>query len=67
MTFSDRLNSLLILNNMSQGELARKTGLTRSAVCRYCKGNRVPSAPNILKICEAFNISADYLLGRENN
>lgn len=64
-TLADRLKSLLILNNMSQGQLAKKSGVTRAAICRYCNGNRIPSSENLAKICDALDISADYLLGRE--
>jgi len=64
MNFAERLNSLLILNNLSQNELAKRTGLTTAAICRYCRGNRQPSIDNLVRICDALNVSADYLLGR---
>ena len=64
-TLADRLKSLLVLNNMSQNQLAKKSGITRYAICKYCNGSRIPTSTNLAKICDALNVSADYLLGRE--
>jgi transcriptional regulator with XRE-family HTH domain len=66
MNFAERLNSLMVLNNLSQNQLAKKSGITRSAICRYCNGNRVPSIDNLLKLSDALNVSADCLLGKES-
>lgn len=63
-TIAERLKSILILKDMSQGELARRSGLTTAAISRYCTGSRIPTSDNLLKICDALDVSADFLLGR---
>lgn len=47
----------------SQADLARKAGITRSAVSTYEQGQRTPSADVIRCFARAFGVSADYLLG----
>jgi len=41
---------------LSQSELARKAGVSRSAVYRYEAGERVPDLDTVGKIAEALNI-----------
>ncbi len=47
----------------SQADLARRAGITRSAVSTYEQGQRTPSADVIRCFAIAFGVSADYLLG----
>ena len=47
----------------SQADLARKAGITRSAVSTYEQGQRTPSADVIRCFAKAFGVSSDYLLG----
>ena len=47
----------------SQADLARKAGVTRSAISTYEQGQRTPSADVIRCFAKAFGVSADYLLG----
>lgn len=61
--FSDRLKEALSLNNMTQKELAEKTGLTVASISRYITGTRVPSASVIRDVAVALNVTTDYLLG----
>lgn len=64
--FSERLNIILKLNNMSQVALAKKIGMSQAVVNNYCTGKREPSLDVLILICKALNESADYLLGIEN-
>lgn len=61
-TFGDRLMKLLNDKNMSQREVAIKSGCTPSAMCHYIKGDRVPRANVLAKIAEILNTTSDYLM-----
>ena len=60
-----RLKELRKGRNMSQEELGKLLGVTKVSVSGYEKGTRVPSMEILLLILDVFNISADYILGRE--
>ena len=47
----------------SQAELARRTGVTKSAISTYELGIRTPSADVVSSFAKAFGVSSDYLLG----
>lgn len=52
--------------NLSREDLAKKLGVSYSAIAMYEQGNREPNAEIILKMCETFNCSIDYLMGKSN-
>jgi len=62
-----RLKQLRKDKNMSQEELGKLLGVTKVSISGYEKGTRVPSMEILIQILEVFNISADYILGRELN
>lgn len=51
----------------SQEVFAAELGISRGALSFYENGERTPDAEIIYKICELYNISADYLLGFTDN
>ena len=52
---------------LNQIELAKRLNLSSSAsISQYEKGDRVPSDDIKLKMCEVFNCSLDYLLGKSD-
>lgn len=61
--FSERLKDILQERQMSQSELARKTGISRQNIYQYANGKTVSSLENLVKISKALNVSTDYLLG----
>lgn len=52
---------------MTQAELARKLGLTRSSVNSWEMGLSVPSTQYIIELAKVFGVSTDYLLGLDHN
>jgi len=60
-----RLKQLRIKKMLSQGQLAERLGITRSAVCAYEAGTRYPSLDMLIKLAQSFNVSTDFLLGIE--
>lgn len=66
MTFHEILNQKLQKQNISQRELANRTGLTEVSIGRYCNGQRLPNVNTIVKIANELHVDADYLLGRKS-
>lgn len=54
-------------SGMTQSELAKKLGISPSAVGMYEQGRREPDNDMVLKLCGVFGISADCLLGNSEN
>lgn len=57
-----RISALRRDAGMSQSELARRLGVSSSAVGMYEQGRREPSAERLVKIARLFSVSTDYLL-----
>ncbi len=61
--FGTRLKELRKVKNLTQQELANKVDLVKSSISAYEKGLKYPSVEVLIKLCNCFNVSADYLLG----
>ena len=48
---------------LSQEELAKKIGVSTSAIGMYEQGRREPDNAKLQKICEFFDVTMDYLTG----
>lgn len=57
-----RIKDLLKVNNISQKDLAERTGCTPAAISHYIKGDRTPRARVMNKIASALNTTSDYLI-----
>ena len=62
MTFGENLKSIRQLCHLTQNKLASMAGLSATAITKYEKGQRLPSAENLSKIASALNLSGDTLL-----
>lgn len=60
--FGNKLLALLAENNMTQNELAEKTGLGPAAISRYINGTVSPRGTSIMKIAEALGVPFDFFL-----
>ncbi len=60
---AEKLKELRIEKGLSQREVSSALGMTRNAFTNYENGYREPSLENLKKICQFFDVSADYLLG----
>ena len=58
-----RLKELRERSNLTQVEFASEIGMLQQQYSRYEKGEREPQLKHIRKICRKFNVSADWLLG----
>lgn len=62
--FQDQLRAAREKRELSQSELATRTGLQPSAVSHFETGKRSPSFDNLKRLADALGVSVDYLLGR---
>lgn len=65
-TFSIRLRELRTDKQMSMKQLAVAIGTTDAAISNWENGINEPKISYVIRLCEFFNVSADYLLGIEN-
>lgn len=65
--FAKRLTELLEENNLSKRAFAQKIGVSAMSVSDWTTGKVQPTAENIFTVALYFEISADYLLGLEDD
>lgn len=61
----ERLLTLRKAMGLTQKEVAEKLGISRQAYANYEIGNREPDHKTLIEIAKLFNVSLDYLLGKE--
>ena len=66
MIFSERLKELRLANNLSQMQLAIKTGISQSAIAKWELNKTEPTASAIIILSQFFNETTDYILGLED-
>lgn len=59
----ERIKNLRTQVGLSQSELAKRLGVTKSAVNSWESGTNSPSLNYIIKMSQIFSVSTDYLLG----
>lgn len=59
--FSDTIKNLRLSRRLSQTELAKQLGVTRSMISAYESGIRSPSHETLVRIAHEFDVSMDYL------
>lgn len=65
--FSSILNGLLEERNISQKELAKACGISPQCVSALITERNKPTGTTIIALAQFFGVSADYLLGLEND
>ncbi len=64
--FIERLNDLMTEKNLNMKTLSVEISVPRSTINSWNLKERLPSAECLYALAEYFNVSIDYLLGREN-
>ncbi len=64
--FGIRLKDLRKQNGYTIEQFAAKIGVAKSTVGYYENENRMPDIEILSRICNVFNVPADYMLGRTN-
>lgn len=62
--FAQRLLELRKEKGISQAELAKQLQVSYSVVCYWETDRSEPTAPNLVKVADYFDVTVDYLLGR---
>lgn len=65
--FAKRLTKARKIRGLSQGELAKKSGLKPAAISHFETGARKPSFDNLKKLSDSLDVTSDYLMGRTEN
>ncbi|MDE6884177.1 MAG: helix-turn-helix domain-containing protein [Clostridia bacterium] len=66
MNISEIIKELRLEKNISQKKLADAIGVSQKAIDFWERGVNEPKASYIVKLADYFEVSADYILGRNN-
>lgn len=61
----DKIRTAREKNHLTQEELARKLGVTQSAVAQWEAGITTPKLPTLVSLAETLNVSIEYLIGKK--
>lgn len=64
---ADKIKMLRVAQNLSQADLAKRLGITRSSVNAWELGFSSPSTGYLVELANLFHVSTDYLLGLNQN
>lgn len=65
-SLAEKIKLLRESAGMTQAELARILGISRSGVNAWEMGLSIPSTPYIVELAKNFHVSTDYLLGMDD-
>lgn len=65
MTF-ERMRLLRLELGMSQSDVGEFLGIVQTVYSRYERGQNTIPLELLLKLCDLYGVSADYILGRSN-
>ncbi|MCM1235309.1 MAG: helix-turn-helix domain-containing protein [Ruminococcus flavefaciens] len=63
---AEKIKTLRMSNNLTQNDIAKRLGITRSSVNAWEMGISVPSTMYIVELARLFSVSTDYILGLEH-
>lgn len=61
--FGNRIKELRNQKSLTLEQLAQRLGVSKSLICAYEAGTRLPSLEMLVKLANSFSVSTDYLLG----
>lgn len=61
--FASRLNQAVDASGMSVGAIAERADLPGNTVYKYLRGDSIPTAFTLAKLCAAMRVDANRLLG----
>ena len=66
MKFKERFNEILKNSGKTQIEIANELEVSRQMISEYKTGKSVPSLEKLYELCKYLDVSADYLLGLDD-
>ncbi len=66
MTFYERLAILMSERNATPYKISKVTGIGQATFTRWKGTSILPDGANLVKLADYFNVSVDYLLGRDD-
>lgn len=63
--FGDNIKRLRKNKGLTQQQIADEIGINRGSYSNWEKGKREPSFENLVKLGDLFDVSLDWLFGRE--
>lgn len=64
--FWERFYNLCLQKNTKPNPVAKEIGISSGIVTKWKNEDTLPNGETLLKIADYFDVSVDYLLGREN-
>ena len=61
---NENIRKLRLLRGLNQVEFSAKLGVTKQCVSNWENDNVMPSVDMLVKIADFFNVTTDFLLGR---
>lgn len=65
--FKYRIRDLRRLKNMTMTEFGKAVGVAKTTVSNWETGRNFPSQDTLIKIANVFEITTDFLLGKDEN
>ena len=59
------IKDIRVRRNLTQGEVAAALGVSSVVYCRYETGARQPPIDTLIQMANIFDVTVDYLLGRQ--
>lgn len=66
ISLGQKLKELRLERNLIQLDIANAINVSKTTICHWEIGRQEPCTEDIKKLCIFYNISADYLLGLED-
>jgi transcriptional regulator with XRE-family HTH domain len=66
-SFSQTLSDLRHSAGLSQRQAAADLGISQALLSHYENGAREPGLNFVCKVCDYYNVTADYILGRSHS
>ena len=64
--FSERIKLLRKARKLNQVQLGQHLGVKKQTISNWENDNILPSIDMLIKICNFFNVSTDYILGLDD-
>ena len=62
---SETLDTLMFEHELTHPQLAKEIGIDATTIGRYLHSRFTPTVENLVKLADYFQVTTDYLLGRE--